>query len=223
MGGGVTSSDRICIFWALSLGVTWRRNTGEHRGEVGRVTRELSAPRRDKEGFKDSPCSTSTLKPSLLSNYLLPLTHPWNPLSRSLLWWLQTTEATFQLFVSSFWRPPPQETLPGPHLCESTALDSWFKGQSILPKTQEPVWFDSPLCNHPLDTAHSRCSINVYLKDGACPFLPSFAPLPPCLSTSDLTNGCFVLANILSIWCAKSFLAHVLISPSWPSCDTRAV
>lgn len=69
-------------------------------------------------------------------------------------------------------RPAPQETLPGPHLCESTALDSWFKGQSILPKTQEPVWFDSPLCTYPLDTAHSRCSINVYLEDGACPFLP---------------------------------------------------
>ena len=99
-----------------------------------------------------------------------------------------------------FRRPPPQETLPGTHLCESTALDSWFKGQSILPKTQEPVWFDSPLGSYPLDTAHSRCSINVYLKDGACAFLPSFAPLPPCLPTSDITNGCFMLANILSLW-----------------------
>lgn len=103
-------------------------------------------------------------------------------------------------------RPAPQETLPGPHLCESTALDSWFKGQSILPKTQEPVWFDSRLCTYPLDTAHSRCSINVYLQDGACPFLPRVLhPTRQCLPTSDITNNCFMLTNISSIWMHRVF------------------
>lgn len=163
-------------------------NTGVHSGEAGRAARELFSPGRYKKVLRTHAAPLLPPKPSLPLDYLLP-SQPFtgSSLKRPSLMIPDYRGHIPTLSEQCLQRPHPQETHPGPHLCISTALGSWCKRQTsvILPQTQEQAWFDSPLCTYPLDTAHSRCSIDAYLKYGTCPFLPRVwhpspsVPLPP--------------------------------------------
>ena len=142
-------------------------------------------------------------KPSLPLDYLLP-SHSFtgSSLKRPSLMTPDYRGHIPTLSEQCFQRPPPQETHSGPHLCISTALGSWCKRQTnvILPWTQEQAWFDSPLGTYPLDTAHSRCSVDAYLQHGTCPFLPRVlqpSPSVPLPLTSPV-DAPLLLTNTVS-------------------------
>lgn len=113
--GGVTESDLHVLGFRQLL--CEEGTTGENSGSRW-TSQGSTVPGRDREGFKDSPCSVLPSMPSL------PPTNPQAPLSGCLSS-LMTPDYSiyFATLRACFQGPPSQKPLPGPHLCISTA---WF-------------------------------------------------------------------------------------------------